>query len=305
MSQVEPPSPYLSNFPFENVEGNLFTPVCLRTHWDPTEMLRHIIPQQKVGLPEDFRPWVKVCKNYVTSGPTIPAPMPPKDMVFPTGGEFYPPGRYAAAIDQESILRTLDHPLDKWCPSTKYIPRQTSDMFVAGATVPDRKPISDAFVSELAMPQALLRTDIYTCRSENDTKYFERSGRLFNNPTKQDRYGADKFYALPGGGPRGDPMPHGGVNEVVPTKQAQRAYWPIQQPGGVLPNYKPGDPTSRPIRGFGSTQPPGNDATVLQRGSNPPGTSAESGSIASPIRAGTGCTSFVGVTTCGSSAPAW
>jgi hypothetical protein len=79
----------------------------------------------KVGLPEDFRPWVKVCKNYVTSGPTIPAPMPPKDMVFPPGGEFYPPGRYSANIDIESNLRTLDHPLDKWCPSTKYIPRQT------------------------------------------------------------------------------------------------------------------------------------------------------------------------------------
>jgi hypothetical protein len=290
MSQVEPPSPYVSSFPFENVDGNLFTPVCLRTHWDPTQMLRHIIPQQKVELPQDFRPWVKVCKNYVTSGPTIPAPMPPKDMVFPTGGEFYPPGRYAAAIDQESILRTLDHPLDKWCPSTKYIPRQSSDMFVAGATVPDRKPISDAFVSELAMPQALLRTDIYTCRSENDTKYFERSGRLFNNPTKQDRYGADKFYALPGGGSRGEPMPHGGVNEVIPTKQAQRAYWPIQQPGGALPTYKEGDSISRPIHGFGSTQAPGNNATVLKQGSNPPGT---------------GCTSFVGVTTCGSSAPAW
>ena len=125
-------------------------------------MLRHIIPQQKVGLPEDFRPWVKVCKNYVTSGPTIPAPMPPKDMVFPTGGEFYPPGRYSANIDVESNLKTLNYPLDKWCPSTKYIPRQDSNMYVSGSTVPDRKPTSDAFVSELAMPQALLRTDIYT-----------------------------------------------------------------------------------------------------------------------------------------------
>ena len=253
MSQVQPPSPFVSDFPFENVEGNLFTPVCLRTHWDPTEMLRHILPQQKVGLPEDFRPWVKVCKNYVTSAPAIPAPMPPNNMVFPTGGEFYPPGRYAAAIDQESVLRTLNHPLDKWCPSTKYIPKQSSDMYVAGATVPDRKPVSDAFVSELSMPQALLRTDIYTCRSENDTNYFDRSPRLFNNPTKQDRYGASKFYALPGGGERGDPMPHGGVNEVPPTKQAIRASWPIEQPGGALPAYKQGAPTSRPISRVGTS----------------------------------------------------
>ena len=52
MSQVHTPSPFVGDYPFENVEGNLFTPVCLRTHWDPTEMLRHIIPQQKVGLPQ-------------------------------------------------------------------------------------------------------------------------------------------------------------------------------------------------------------------------------------------------------------
>ena len=284
MSQVHTPSPFVGDYPFENVEGNLFTPVCLRTHWDPTEMLRHIIPQQKVGLPQDFRPWVKVCKNYVTSGPIIPSPMPPKNMVFPMGGEFYPPGRYAANIDKESVLRTLNHPLDKWCPATQYIPKETSNMFVAGSTVPDRRPVSDAFVSELTMPKALLRTDIYTCRSENDTKYFERSGRLFNNPTKQDRYGAGKFYALPGGGAQGQPMPHGGVNEVPPTRQARISSWPIEQPGGALPQHMQGQDTQRPLRGFGSTQSPGLDASVTP---------------------GTDCTSFVGVATCGSSAPVW
>ncbi len=279
MSHV--PSPFISQFPFENVEGNLFPPVCLQTHWDPTEMLRHILPQQKVDLPQDFRPWVKVCKNYVTSGPAIAAPMPPKDMVFPTGGEFYPPGRYAANIDKESVLRTLDHPLDKWCPSTQYIPRQSSNMYVPGTTVPARKGASSAFVDELTMPQALLRTDIYTCRSENDTKYFQRSGRLFNNPTKQDRYGAEKYYALPNAGhnQRGDPMPHGGVNEVQPTKQAMISRWPIEQPGGALPSAL----GSKPIKGFGSTRSPGMVAGVTDKG----------------------CTSVVGVATCGSAARVW
>lgn len=294
MSQVQPPSPFISSYPFKNIEGNLFTPVCLKTHWDPTEMLRHIIPQQKVGLPEDFRPWVKVCKNYVTSGPAILVPMPPKDMVFPTGGEFYPPGRYSANIDKESVLRTLNHPLDKWCPTTKYIPRENSNMYVAGSTLPDRKPVSDAFVSELAMPQALLRTDIYTCRSENDTKYFDRSPRLFNNPTKQDRYGAAKFYDLPNGLAQGEPMPHGGVNEVPLTQQAIRSSWPIKQPGGSLSasanggsdGRSNGGSTYRSIRGFGSTQTPGTWPTNSQ----------------SP---GKDCTSFVGTATCGSAAPVW
>ena len=289
MSQLETPSESVSNYPFAPVEGNLFTPVCLKTHWDPTEMLRHIIPQQHVELPQSFRPWTKICKNYVTSAPAIPAPMPPKNMVFPPGGEFYPPGRYSANIDVESRLKTLNYPLDKWCPSTKYIPSQTSNMYVAGSTVPDRKPVSDAFVDELAMPQALLRTDIYTCRSENDTKNFERSGRLFNNPTKQDRYGAAKFYALPGGGRRGEPMPHGGVNVVPLTNDARIAAFPIQQPGGALPSATSKTTNnSRPIKGFGSTYSPRREPS--NSGINP---------------SDRDYTSFVGVTTSGLAAPVW
>lgn len=226
------PSPFVSQYPFSNIEGNLFPPVCLKTHWDPTKMLRHILPQQHIALPQDFRPLVKVCKQYVTSGPVAPSPMPPKNMVFPTGGEFYPPGRYAAAIDKESVLRTLDQPLDTWCPTSQYIPSPTSNMYVAGSTLPDRKAITNAFVSELSMPQALLRVDGTTCRTANDAAYFERSGRLFNNPTKQDRYGAEKFHALKDGLPRGEPMAHGGVPHMQPTVQAMKARGPFEIPGG-------------------------------------------------------------------------
>jgi hypothetical protein len=215
-----PPSQTISQYPFDNVEGNLFPPVCLKTHWDPSLILQRTLPQQKVGLPLDFRPLVKVCKNYVTSAPPVEAPMPPKDMVFPMGGGFYPPGRYSNAIDKESVLRTLDHPLDRWCNDTQYIVSEDSTMYCAGSTVPDRKPISNAFISELAMPKVLMRTENYNCRSENDQAYMERSAKLFNNPTKQDRYGSERYYALPGGLPRGEPMPHGGVPRVRPTKQA-------------------------------------------------------------------------------------
>jgi len=219
MSQT--PSPFVGTYPFETVEGNLFPPVCLKTHWDPTQMLRHILPQQRVELPLDFRPWVKVCKQYVTSGPAEAAPLPPQDMVFPTGGEFYPPGRYAAAIDKESVLRTLDQPLDTWCPTSQYIPSPNSSLYVAGSTLPERTATS-SFVSELAMPQALLRRDTNTCRSANDAAYLQRSGRLFNNPTKQDRYGAEKYAALPDGLPLGEPMPHGGVPVPPPTASSVR-----------------------------------------------------------------------------------
>lgn len=214
----------------------MLPPVCLKTHWDPTESIRRILPQQRVALPQDPRPWVRVCKKYVTSGPVEEmAPLPPSSMVFPSGGQFYPPGRYTARIDDESVLRTLDQPLDKWCPTTQYVPDESSTLYVAGGTVPDRQPISSAFIQELAMPRALLRdAGEVSCRSQNDALYFQRSGRLFNNPTKQDRYGADKYYALPDRQhEKGEPMAHGGVPlPVTVTGQAGRGRWSISQPGG-------------------------------------------------------------------------
>jgi hypothetical protein len=267
MSQVHT---HLSSYPFKNVDGNLFPPVCLKSHWDPTQMLRHILPTQHVSLPQDFRPLVKICKNYVTSAPMIPAPMPPTNMVFPTGGEHYPPGRYSANIDKESVLRTLDVQLDKWCSASKYIPEVDSNMYVAGSTVPDRIHGANSLIPELAMPQALLRMDGYNCRTKNDTLYFERSGRLFNNPTKQDRYGADKWYANPEATHgRGEPMPHGGVNIVSPTTQAFKAKGQFPQPGGT-----------NLYKGYDK----GNDKQT---------------------RSKRGDISFVGVATGGSAAPVW
>lgn len=241
MSQYQPPSPFLSSYPVVDASppgGSMFPPVCLKTHWDPTERIRRILPQQRVALPQDPRPWVRVCKSYVTSGPVggeAAAPMPPSSMVFPSGGQFYPPGRYMARIDDESVLRTLTQPLDKWCTTSQYIPEEDSTLYVAGGTVPDRQPVSSAFIQELAMPRVLLREEgEMSCRSQNDTLYFQRSGRLFNNPTKQDRYGADKYYALPDAHHgKGEPMARGGVPmPVTVTGQAGRGRWSIPQPGG-------------------------------------------------------------------------
>jgi len=207
------------NFPFEpaGTMNGLFPPVCLRSHWDPTAMLKLILPSQHVELPMDFRPYVKVCKDYVTSGPAVPAPLPPKDMVFPSGGEFYPPGRYSANINNESKLFYLDRTLDRWCQSKEYIPPRNSDMYVPNVMVTrSQQPTSD-FVQELAMPQSVLRETAYNCRTENDQANWNRSPRLFSNPTKQDRYGAQTFSALPGGVLT---FPHGGVEKVPLTNQA-------------------------------------------------------------------------------------
>lgn len=248
MSQLTPAHTYEevpSEFPFNSAgsANEMFPALCIRSHWDPTAMLRYILPQgNEQPLPMDFRPYVKVCKDYVTSAPAEVAPMPPNSMVFPSGGEFYPPGRYSAAIDAESSLHWLDHRLDKWCPPRKYQMPKTTDIFTPNVTVPARNMPMTPIMSELAMPRVLLKDGENHCRAENDTRLWERSPRLFNNPTKQDRYGAQTFSALPGGVV---PMPHGGVDMPPLTQQAQRGAYPIPQPGssgkriaGIQPIYE-------------------------------------------------------------------
>ncbi len=169
---------------------DLFPPVCLTYHWDPTAVLRRVVPQgPQVPLALDPRPWAKVCLEYVNSGQSSEqAPLPPNTMVFPSGGEFYPPGRYSNAIDNESLLRRLDRPLGT-CDNYQYEPNQKGDMYVPNRLVPDRveKPTTD-MVKELAMPQALLRAGPYDCRLEADKTNWSRSTSLFNNATKQQRY---------------------------------------------------------------------------------------------------------------------
>ena len=166
-----------------------FPPVCLKSHWDPTSMLRRIVPQgPSQPLPLDFRPWVKVCMNYTTSGQTELAPNPPAGMVFGPGGTFYPPGRYAQAIGDESALRRLDRPLGT-CDDKQYEPNPNGDMYHPEILVPHYGGTTSKMVSELAMPRVLIRpTGGYNCRSQDDVLNVSRSREMFNNSTKQQRF---------------------------------------------------------------------------------------------------------------------
>jgi hypothetical protein len=166
-----------------------FPPVCLSTHWDPTRIFARSVPTQHVNLPIDFRPYTKVCLDYRTSAPEQAAPEVSDDVVFPGGGDVYPPTRYINNIDKESLLRRLDRPLGT-CDPAEYEPPQNGDMYVDSMMVPKTPKNSSKFINELAMPQALLRDGPYYCRAEADKKNWDRSPRLFNNTTKQDRYRA-------------------------------------------------------------------------------------------------------------------
>lgn len=168
----------------------MFPPVCLKYHWDPTAVLSRTLPLgPNQSLPLDPRPWTKICLEYVNSGrASEQAPTPPPGMVFPSGGEFYPPTRYSSSVDNESLLRRLDRPLGT-CDKDQYEPRKEGDMYVPNLLVPARtdKP-STEMVQELAFPRALLRVAPYDCREQADNLNWSRSPYLFNNATKQQRY---------------------------------------------------------------------------------------------------------------------
>lgn len=181
-------------FPFAD-DGVTASPVCLRSHWDPEQIIRRTLPAgQPVATPLDPRPWTKVCMEYVTSQDFEDAPRPSDDKVFPSGGTVYPPTRYREAIEKESSLRRLDRPLangSSTCEEDQYVPSWQSDLYRSGSTVPDRPAPSDRFISELAMPAALLRpagSAGYPCRVEQDKIAMTLSPALFNNTTKQNRY---------------------------------------------------------------------------------------------------------------------
>ena len=183
-------APTAANYPFKpatDQNPNLFPPVCLRSHWDPTKILQRTLPQVQVPTPLDPRPWTKVCLSYVTSSKFEEAPHPPDTVVYPMGGTVYPPTRYIEGIDNESALRRLDRPLGT-CERDQYIPPRSGDMYVPNMTLPDRMKPDSQFVSELSIPQATLRDGEYACVKEVMDAAWARSPMPFNNATKQARY---------------------------------------------------------------------------------------------------------------------
>ena len=186
------PAEQPAEYPIENADNpNLFPPVCLRSHWDPEQIIRRTLPNQKVSLPLDPRPWTKVCLDYVTSAPFEDAPRPSDSVVFPSGGEFYPPTRYREAVDNENELRRLDRPLGT-CERKQFQPARSGDMYMPNSTVPERKHVNSRFVQELAFPMALMRSAPYECRQKEDLAAMSRSSKLFNNATKQERYSVSR-----------------------------------------------------------------------------------------------------------------
>ena len=168
--------------------ADFFPAVCLQSHWDPTMILKRTLPEGYVPQSTDPRPWTRICMEYTTAGEQDAAPAIDPNIVMPSGGQFYPASRYAAAINDESKLRVLDRPLGT-CELDQWEPSPSSDMYDARVLVPKRQTTGSSRIQELAYPKALLRSGPYDCRAQNDAyNVMTSSDHMFNNATKQDRY---------------------------------------------------------------------------------------------------------------------
>jgi len=174
-----------ANYPFNSTRG-VIPPLVLCSHWDPTKMLNYILPDQRIAMPLSFRPLTKVCMQYTTTGPVEPLP-PTGNVLLPSGGSLHPPNRYAAAIDNESILRRQDRPLGI-SEKKQYVPPLNGEMFYSRVFLANASAPSSKMIDELSMPKVALNTGPYRCRAEQDVKNMAANERLFNNSTKQQKF---------------------------------------------------------------------------------------------------------------------
>ena len=189
-----------------------FPPACLRTHWDPTMVVKHVLPPHAgVNQALDPRPAAKICFAYHhTSAGDAPLPPPLPTGLPRTPSEFlgglhrppsagaagpvpWPPGGaaetgfpyrgYSAAVETD-VLR-IDEPLTK-CAEKRYIP-------------PNGTPAPDDSTDVVPGSRPPLRPEVLDgphagCREEDDAAAWARSDRMFFNPTKYDR----TMYVPPG-----------------------------------------------------------------------------------------------------------
>lgn len=189
----------ISSYPFDAARTSpMFPPVCLKSHWDPTAMLKRVIPEDsQVGqatLPLSFRPNTRICMEYVNAGDSVVLPKAPV-----VGPQVYPVNQYMNAIDRESALRRLDRPLG---PETRpnYVPPTDSDMYTyKKISLPRRLP-DIRNVSEMEVPSVLLRdgAPAYNCREVADRAAIRdqmAAGKMFGYATKLAKYGVNQSAA--------------------------------------------------------------------------------------------------------------
>ena len=177
------------------------TRYCAPRHWDPTMIFARSVPggmgtaSHSLPLPMDPRPWAKICLQYVNSGPAEAAPPVPPTMVIPGASEFYPPSRYSEAINNESLLRRLNRPLNedllpgpKSCFPQQYVLPATSDAFQQYSMLPPQTAPRSQIARNLADPPVLQNLGQYKCSEEAMVCGLKGAPRFFNNVTSMSKY---------------------------------------------------------------------------------------------------------------------
>ena len=178
-----------------------FPPACLRTHWDPTMVVKHVLPDTYAAGYLDPRPASKICFAYHhSSAGDAPLPQEPASTLPPTPAQFlggphspslnnkaaWPPGGAAELgfpqrgfkPDVETDVLRIDEPLTK-CAEKRYIPPQG---------IPAARDFTNVVEgSEPPSPPAVLAGPHAGCREADFAADWARSDRLFFNPTKYDR----------------------------------------------------------------------------------------------------------------------
>lgn len=182
-----------------------FPPACIRSHWDSTQLTKHILPEAPIApLALDPRQATKICTSYYTTSqgdaplrqqnePTMleipqtllsssrfirPHDGPVVNTIGAAAGKGAPYTYYAQSVNTESDIYRLDEPLTR-CKEKRY--RPTPEPADATNTLPQ---VSQEFGLS---PYATYVNKQAGCREADDDAAWNRSGRLFFNQTRLDR----------------------------------------------------------------------------------------------------------------------
>ena len=191
-----------------------FPPACLRSHWDPTMVSKHILPAGHTAqtLPQDPRQAVRICTSYyqlarpsesadalnlrmyapqnlrapeaLLGGPRPPGLQAARDYL-PFGGAAGAGTPLAGNPDIESTLQGQTELLTR-CKERRYMPRVPA----TSASPED----GGSMFQGLAAPTGISYSAIVRgpetptgCRSADDAAAWRASPRAFYNHTRRDR----------------------------------------------------------------------------------------------------------------------
>ena len=184
----------INGFQQTRTSQNMFPPVCIKTHWDPEALSKYVLPSGiRIPLPVDPRPLVRNCTRYFTSAPVDVYDKSDSLKRGSVGLALQPGGSAGKGVPYEIYVKNieaendiyLNHPQDK-CDGNKWEPEKNSDIFNNNAAPPFRKTTT---FTELSRPIATIipKGGGNKCKNIADEKSWDRSARVFNNATREDR----------------------------------------------------------------------------------------------------------------------